>query len=150
MYDASCTVKGPRTAPLYQRQDRLSLSLSCRNTLIWWTWYPPPVSSRSLSALSLGTCICLIVYEEKIFPTSLVPIHSRLLNPGFFGFVAFTSTKSLLATSVSIMRYYSAIAFSTLFCFVHFQSNVAADPKLGDIEPLYVFTPGPAPGNCDN
>ena len=48
------------------------------------------------------------------------------------------------------MRYYSAIAFSTLFCFVHFQSNVAADPKLGDIEPLYVFTPGPAPGNCDN
>ena len=21
--------------------------------------------------------------------------------------------------------------------------------KLGDIEPLYIFTPGPAPGNCD-
>lgn len=48
------------------------------------------------------------------------------------------------------MRYYSAIAFSALFFFAHFQSNVAADPQLGDMEPLYVFTPGPAPGNCDN
>lgn len=42
------------------------------------------------------------------------------------------------------------MAFSALFCFAHLQSNVAAVPQLGDMEPLYVFTPGPAPGNCDN
>lgn len=41
------------------------------------------------------------------------------------------------------------MVFSTLFFFAHLQSNVAADPQLGDMEPLYVFTPGPAPGNCD-
>ena len=48
------------------------------------------------------------------------------------------------------MRCYSAMVFSALFCFAHLLSNVAADPQLGDMEPLYVFTPGPAPGNCDN
>ena len=47
------------------------------------------------------------------------------------------------------MRYSSAIIGSALFFAAFFHRNVAAEPQLGDMEPLYVFTPGPAPGNCD-
>ena len=47
------------------------------------------------------------------------------------------------------MRHSAAIGVSLLYFSAFFQSNVIAEPKLGDMEPLYVFTPGPAPGNCD-
>lgn len=48
------------------------------------------------------------------------------------------------------MRYFSATAISALFYFACFQSNAAVHPQLGDMEPLYIFTPGPVSGNCDN
>lgn len=35
-----------------------------------------------------------------------------------------------------------------LFQITYFLGSSAAQ-KLGDMEPLYIFTPGPAPGNCD-
>lgn len=53
-------------------------SLCRSNTLVSWTW---PVSSRSLSSLLLGTCICLISCKKGIFYRSR-PYNTRRPDSG--------------------------------------------------------------------